>query len=221
MGTLGAILSTGKQALLAQQTALQVTGQNLANVNTPGYSREHPEFVAIPTSITTALRSGVNVDEVTRAYDRFVTTQINGASSTLQSTQTQADLLGQIESLFNDLSTPETGISGALHTLFNDFHNLAQNPQGLAERHILVQQGKTVAAAFQQLTNGLQAVRQQSNEALGDAVSSVNSLTKQIAALNGQIQQREVDPKNPANTLRDQQDVLLKQLSEKINITSF
>jgi len=221
MGTLGAILSTGKQALLAQQTALQVTGQNIANVNTPGYSREHPEFVSTPNSITTALRSGVTVDEVARAYDRFVTTQINVASSNLQSTQTQADLLGQVESLFNDLSTPEAGISGALHTLFNDFHNLAQNPQGLAERHILVQQGKTVAAAFQQLTNGLQAVRQQSNEALGDAVSSVNSLTKQIAALNGQIQQREVDPKNPANTLRDQQDMLLKQLSEKINITSF
>jgi len=221
MGTLGAILSTGKQALLAQQTALQVTGQNIANVNTPGYSREHPEFVSTPTSITTALRSGVTVDEVARAYDRFVTTQINVASSNLQSTQTQADLLGQVESLFNDLSTPEAGISGALHTLFNDFHNLAQNPQGLAERNILVQQGKTVAAAFQQLTNGLQAVRQQSNEALGDAVSSVNSLTKQIAALNGQIQQREVDPKNPANTLRDQQDVLLKQLSEKVNITSF
>jgi flagellar hook-associated protein 1 FlgK len=221
MGTLGGILSTGKQALLAQQTALQVTGQNIANVNTPGYSRERPEFVSTPTDLTTALRSGVNVDEVVRAYDRFVTTQINTASSNLQSTQTQADLLGQIESLFHDLSTPETGISGALHTLFGDFHKLAQNPQGLAERNILVQQGKTVADAFQQLTNGLQAVRQQSNGALGDAVASVNSLTKQLATLNGQIQQREVDPKNPANTLRDQQDVLLKQLSEKVNITSF
>jgi len=221
MGTLGAILSTGKQALSAQQTALQVTGQNIANVNTPGYSRERAEFVSTPTSITTALRSGVNVDEVARAYDRFVTTQINVAGSNLQSTQTQADLLGQIEALFNDLSTPEASISGALHTLFNDFHNLAQNPQGLAERNILVQQGKTVAAAFQQLTDGLQTVRQQSNGALGDAVASVNSLTKQLAALNGQIQQREVDPKNPANTLRDQQDVLLKQLSEKVNITSF
>ena len=60
-----------------------------------------------------------------------------------------------------------------------------------------------------------------SNGVLGDAVASVNSLTKQLAELNGRIQQREVDPKNPANTLRDQQDVLLKQLQEKVNITSF
>ena len=162
MGTLGAILSTGQQALLAQQTALQVTGQNIANVNTPGYSRERAEFVSAPTSLTPALRSGVHVDAVTRAYDRFVTAQINVASSNLQSTRTQADLLGQIESLFNDLSTPEPGISGALPTLFKDFHNLAQNPQGLAERHILVQQGQTVAAAFQQLTNAsARTVRQQ------------------------------------------------------------
>src|SRR5262245_66292537 len=124
----------------------------------------------------------------------IVTTQINVASSHQQSTQTQADLLGQIESLFNDLSTPATGISGALSTLFNDFNNLAQNPQGLTERNVLVQQGATVADAFHQLTDGLQDVRQQSNGALGDAVTNVNSLTTQLADLNKQIQQCEVDP---------------------------
>ena len=220
MGTFGSILFTGQQALLAHQTALQVTGQNIANANTPGYSRERAELISAPSS-PNILRSGVNVEEITRAYDRFVTTQINVASSHQQSTQTQADLLGQIESLFNDLSTPATGISGALNTLFNDFNNLAQNPQGLTERNVLVQQGATVAAAFHQLTDGLQNVRQQSNGALGDAVTSVNSLTKQLADLNKQIQQCEVDPNNHANTLHDQQDVLLKQLSEKVNITSF
>ncbi len=221
MGTFGSILFTGRQALLAHQTALQVTGQNIANANTPGYSRERAELASAPSSHTNILRSGVNVEEVTRAYDRFVTAQINVASSNQQSTQTQADLLGQVESLFNDLNTPATGISGALNTLFNDFNNLAQNPQGLTERNVLVQQGETVADAFHQLTDGLQGVRQQSNGALGDAVTSVNSLTKQLADLNAQIQQCEVDPNNHANTLHDQQDVLLKQLSEKVNITSF
>ena len=221
MGTLGGILFTGQQALLAHQTALQVTGQNIANANTPGYSRERAELVSAPSSFTNILRSGVNVEEITRAYDRFVTAQINVASSNQQSTQTQADLLGQVESLVNDLNTPATGISGALNTLFNDFNNLAQNPQGLTERNVLVQQGETVADAFHQLTDGFQGVRQQSNGALGDAVTSVNSLTKQLADLNAQIQQREVDPHNHANTLHDQQDVLLKQLSEKVNITSF
>ena len=221
MGTLSGILSTGHQALLAQQTALQVAGQNIANVNTPGYARERAALTSAPSSSTHVLRSGVSVDGITRAYDRFITAQVNVASSNHQSTQTQTDLLGQIESLFNDLNTPEAGLSGTLSKLFDDFHALAQEPQGLVGRNVLLQQGDAVTDALHQLTTGLQGVRQQSNGALGDAVADVNSLTTQLAALNVQIQQSEVDPSTNANTLRDQQDVLLKQLAENISVTSF
>jgi flagellar hook-associated protein 1 len=63
MGTFGGILFTGQQALLAHQTALQVTGQNIANANTPGYSRERAELVSAQSSFTNILRSGVNVEE--------------------------------------------------------------------------------------------------------------------------------------------------------------
>ena len=194
MGTFSGILSTGQQALLAQQTALQVAGHNIANVNTPGYSREHAVFTSAATSTSSVLRSGVNVDKVTRAYDRFLTTQVNVASSNLQSTQTQSDLLGQVEALFNDLNTPEAGLSGALNALFQDFQSLAQHPQGLAERHALLHQGEAVAGALQRLTEGLQGLRQERNVALGDELATVNSLTTQLAELNVQIQQREVDP---------------------------
>lgn len=221
MGTFSGILSTGQQALLAQQTALQVAGHNIANVNTPGYSRERAVFTSAATSTSSVLRSGVSVDEVTRAYDRFITSQVNVASSNLRSTQTQADLLGQVEALFNDLNTPEAGLSGALNALFQDFETLAQQPQGLTERNALLSQGEAVAGALQRLTEGLQGLRQERNVALGDELESVNSLTTQLAELNVQIQQREVDPNNPANTLRDQQEGLLKQLSEKIPLTSF
>ena len=221
MGTFGSILFTGRQALLAHQTALQITGQNIANANTPGYSRERAELVSEPSSLTNILRSGVNVEEVTRAYDRFITTQVTGASSNLKSTQTQSDLLGQVEALFNDLNTPEAGLSGALDALFQGLHTLAQTPQGLSERSSVLQQGEDVAEAFHQLTNGLQGLYQERNAQLGDAVTEVNHLTTQLATLNLQIQEREVDPKNHANTLRDQQDLILKQLAEKINVTSF
>lgn len=221
MGTLSGILYTGQKALQAHQTALQITGQNIANVNTPGYSRERPVLLSAPTSLSTALQTGVSVDEITRAYDRFVTTQVNVASSNLRSTQAQADLLGHIEALVNDLDTPTAGLSAALSKLFQDFHTLAQRPQGLAERQVVLQQGETVADAFQQLAQGLQTLRQERNAAFGDEVAAVNRLTTQLAELNVQIQQREVDPKNPANTLHDQQDVLLKQLAEKVSVTSF
>jgi flagellar hook-associated protein 1 len=221
MGTFGSILYTGQQALLAHQTALQVTGQNIANANTPGYSRERAELASAPSAHTNILRSGVNVEEITRAYDRFITTQVTVAGSNFKSTQTQSDLLGQVEALFNDLNTPEAGLSGALDTFFQDWHNLAQNPQGLPERSSVLQQGANVAEAFHRLADGLQGLYQARNAELGDAVGEVNQLTTQLAALNVQIREREADPKNHANTLRDQQDLLLKQLAEKINITSF
>jgi flagellar hook-associated protein 1 FlgK len=221
MSTFGGILFTGQQALQAHQTALQVTGQNIANANTPGYSRERAELVSAPSASTELLRSGVHVEEITRAYDRFITTQVTVASSNLKSTQTQSDLLGQIEALFNDLNTPEAGLSGTLDALFQDFHKLAQNPPGPSERSSVLQQGKNVAEAFHQLADGLQGLHQESNAQLGDAITDVNRLTAQVAALNLQIQEREVDPKNHANTLHDQQDLLLKQLAEKVNITSF
>jgi flagellar hook-associated protein 1 FlgK len=221
IGTFGGILFTGQQALLAHQTALQVTGQNIANANTPGYSRERAELVPVPTSGTRLLRSGVTVEEVTRAYDRFITTQVEVASSHLKSTLTQSDLLGQVEALFNDLNTPDTGLSGALDAFFQGLHDLAQHPQGLSERSSVLQQGENVADAFHLLANGVQGLYQERNAQLRDAVTAVNHLTTQLAALNVQIQEREVDPKNHANTLRDQQDLLLKQLAEKINVTSF
>jgi flagellar hook-associated protein 1 len=221
MGTFGGILSTGQQALQAHQTALQVTGQNIANANTPGYSRERAELVSAQSSFTNILRSGVNVEEITRAYDRFITTRVAVASSNLKSTQTQSDLLGQVEALFNDLNTPDTGLSGALDAFFKGLHDLAQHPQGLSERSSVLQQAENVAEAFHQLADGLQRLSQESNAQLGDAITDVNHLTTQLAALNQQIREREVDPKNHANTLRDQQDLLLKQLAEKINITSF
>src|SRR5262245_43002098 len=104
MGHFGGILSTGQQALMAHQTARQAPGQHIANANTPGCSRERAELFSAPSSLTDILRSGVNVEEITRAYDRFITTQVTAASSNLKSTQTQSDLLGQVEALFNDLT---------------------------------------------------------------------------------------------------------------------
>ena len=221
MGTFGGILSTGQQALLAHQTALQVTGQNIANANTPGYSRERAELVSVASSLTNILHSGVNAEEITRAYDRFITTQVTVASSNLKSTQTQSDLLGQVEALFNDLNTPEAGLSGTLDTFFQGWNDLSQNPQSLSERSSVLLQGENVAEAFHRLADGLQGLYQERNAQLGDAVTEVNHLTTQLATLNQQIREREVDPKNHANTLRDQQDLVLKQLAVKINITSF
>jgi flagellar hook-associated protein 1 FlgK len=222
MGSLGAILSTGEQALRAQQRAIQVVGQNIANVNTPGYSRERPTFVPAQTAFgADVMRSGVSVSEVTRAYDRFITTQVNVASANLHSSQEQSDLLGQIEAIFNDLGQGEAGLSGALDAFFLGFQELANTPQGMTERSALQQQGETVADSIRQLHHSLEELHGNLNTSLTDDVKEVNRLTSQIAALNGQIQGAEAFPQNHANTLRDERDQLVKQLSEIVGVTSF
>jgi flagellar hook-associated protein 1 FlgK len=219
---ISSILSTGQQALLAQQKALQVVGQNIANVNTPGYSRERPVLMPTPTALTgSVLRSGVAVEQVKRVFDRFVTTQMNVATTQLQSTQEQADLLKQIESLFNDLGQADTGLASVLEHFFQSFQELANNPQDLAARNALQQQGSTVANTFQQLHKGLQDLRQDLNTSLKDELEQVNRLADQIADLNNQITLVEADPHNPANTLRDERDQLVTQLAEKVGITTF
>ena len=116
----GAILDTAKQALFAQQRALQVVGQNIANVNTPGYSRENPVLLAAGPSHSDVMRSGVSVDQVTRVYDRFVTGQVNTATARFSSTQTKTDYLGQIEALFNDLNLEKGGLATNLDQVPKD-----------------------------------------------------------------------------------------------------
>ena len=183
MGTFGGILSTGQQALQAHQTALQVTGQNIANANTSGYSRERAELVSALSSHTNILRSGVNVEEITRAYDRFITTQVTVASSNLKSTQTQSDLLGQVEALFNDLEHVGGRLPGALDVL-PGFARSGPKPSGplraqqrLAARR---ERGRSVPSAGQWAPGVISRAQCK----LGDAVVDVNQLTTQLATLN-------------------------------------
>ena len=215
------ILDTAKQALFAQQRAIQVVGQNIANVNTPGYSRERPEFLPARPSQSGIMKFGVTVEQVTRAYDRFLTGQINVAANNTAGARTQADLLGQVEALFNDLSLEDAGLAGALERFFQAFQELASNPQGIPERTVVQTQGQTVADTFHILHTGLEDLRRNVNTILHDELEQTNRLVQQIAKLNGTIQQMETDPHRQANTVRDERDLLLKQLSEKVPLTSF
>jgi flagellar hook-associated protein 1 FlgK len=216
-----AILDSAKQALFAQQRALQVVGQNIANVNTPGYSRERPEFVPAGPSRSGVLHYGVSVEQVTRVYERFITSQVNTATAQFSSTQTQADLLRQVETLFNDLNQDEAGLAARLEQFFAAFDDLGNNPGGLAERTAVQAQGQAVADQLHYLYGQLEDLRRDLNTVVEDELTEVNRLTRQIAQLNLDIQQVEGNPNNNANTLRDERDLLLKELAEKVSITAF
>ena len=215
------ILDTGKQALLAQQKAIQVAGQNISNVNTPGYSRQRANFVAAETSQSGQFGFGVSVDEVSRVFNHFITNQVNVATTNFSSAQAQADHLSQVESLFNDLSLEEAGLAATLDRFFDTFQDLAANPQGSPERTLVQTQGNTLVKLFNNLASDLHTTNRNVNQLLTDDLEQINFITGQIAQLNAQIQKLEANPHNKANTLRDERDVALKQLAERVPITSF
>lgn len=216
------ILDTAKQALLAQQAALHVVGQNVANVNTPGYTRERAVMVSTePSSFVGALRGGVTVDRIERLFDQYITAQRNVATANFQSAQEQADQLGRAEILVNDLGLEDSSVSSNLERFFQAFQGLANKPQGIPERTEVQQQGNHMVAAFHDLHTGFQDLRRDLNNALKDDLSEVNRLASEIADLNVQIQGTEANPKNPAGALRDQRDEFLRQLSEKVGVTAF
>lgn len=222
MGSLDAILSTGQQALRAHQAALQTVGQNIANVNTPGYSRVRPVLVPTEFALSGAgFRSGIEVATVERAYDRFLTAQVLQSSSTYESSQTQADLLNQLEAAFNDLQAGDAGLNGALEHFFHSFEDLANTPDGVTERHAVLQNATTVSTTVQALAQSLQDFRSGLNTTLQDQVTQVNTYTSQIAELNRQIVGREAGNQTQATSLRDQRDTLVRQVADLVGATSF
>ncbi|MBI3803033.1 MAG: flagellar hook-associated protein FlgK [Nitrospirae bacterium] len=217
MSNILGIFNIGKLALFANQRALAVTSQNIANLNTPGYSRQ--EAVLQSTSpandLPGQIGTGVQVTEIRRVFDQFIQTQLTSEQSTLGRLDVEKGALAQVEAVFNDAQG--TGVSQSLSQFFSALHDLANNPQGIAERTALLEQTRSLISQFSTANNQLQQIRKDLNGEIQGVIGEVNSLATQIANLNGQIRQAEVSGQN-ANDLRDQRDGLLKDLSEKIDI---
>lgn len=220
MSGLFSIFDIGKQGLLANQQALQVVGQNLANVNTPGYSRQ--EAVLKETEPNTLgnfqIGTGVEVAEIRRVVNTFVEAQINVSQQDLGRLEAQADALNRLESVFP--SSDDRGINKALNDFFNALRDLSSNPQGRTERTVLLNKTATLASEFKQASAALTQIRTDLNTQISRTVTEVNNLASRIAILNGKIAGAEIGGQG-ANDLRDQRGQLLNDLGKRIEIHTF
>jgi len=220
MAGLTGIFDIGKLSLLANQRALQVVSQNLANANTPGYSRQ--EAVLETTSPIGAgglqVGTGVTVAHVRRLTDNFLEQQIMLSQQDLGRLQAQANSDVRLEGLFHDSN--DQGINHQLNEFFNALRGVAGNPQGQTERTLLLTQAATLAAQFNQADAGLVQLRSDLNRQVSQTITDVNRLTSQIAVLNGKIMEAET-PGQAANDLRDQRRQLLNELAQRIAIHTF
>jgi flagellar hook-associated protein 1 FlgK len=211
------VLNTAKLGLQAHQTAIEITGHNIANVQTEGFSRQEVTLeVNRPRRVGLAfLGSGVRATNVTRDFDQFLFNQILGESSTLGNFDIRNTFFQRLETIVNESSG--VSLNSAMSEFFIAFDDLASNPTNLAARSAVLSAAGALTTAFNQLGSSLLQQRINLDGAVGAEVTEINSMLNQVAELNQSIIQLE-NGNTPANDLRDQRDLLIKKLSEKIDV---
>ena len=209
------ILNIGVRSLSVQRMAIEVTGENISNVNTPGYSRQTMD---LQTALGSMLNggNGVQAAPIQRAHDADLQAQIQGETSLNGEQTVLQNALQKVEPLFND--TASTGIAASIQDFFNSWQDLATNPQGATERQAVLSKGQVLVSDFQRINSSLNEVRQNADKSLTGLTNDITRKAKQIADLNGQITQIELRGGN-ANQLRDSRDQSLKDLSQKVGVS--
>ena len=206
---------------MTQQKAIAVTGNNIANVNTPGYSRqrlnmEQNEPVRYQGGL---MGSGVKPNRtIQRIYDRFLRAQINNEEHGLGRWQAEKEALEKVELMFDEASG--YGLNNAMSKFWNSWQDLAGNPSGHVERTTLLADSQALTGTFNKLYTDVQKVQQDIDLNIKGTIDDVNRLSEQIADLNAKIARVEVNGQ-AANSYRDNRDLLLKELSAIIEVESF
>jgi flagellar hook-associated protein 1 FlgK len=222
-------LQTALSGLLAQQQAIDVTGHNIANANTEGYSREMALLVTNPpldvpaVSPTTGqgvqLGTGVGVETYLRIRNAYLDSQYRTQNSSLSAASTQSEELQQAQGAFNEPSS--AGISSQLSAFWSAWSSLANSPTSEAAKQGVVAAGKQLASTFNQLSAQLSTLSGQAGEqyaSLTGASGPVHDYANQIEQLNGQIKLAEQAGQQP-NDMLDRRDQLLDKLSSLAQVT--
>jgi flagellar hook-associated protein 1 FlgK len=217
--SLSGALNIGKSALAVQQAAIQVTGNNIANAGNADFTRQ---TAAITPSGDRKMGpgvfigTGVNLDNVRRQIDEALTSRLRGSVSDNESADVTEQWLGRVESVFNELGDDD--LSTRLSTFFASWSNLANKPQDMGMRQVVLQEGASTASWFNQLRTKFGDLQKDADARLGALVKDADGLAGQVAALNGKIVVAEGGGSGQANGLRDQRDAVLKQLSQLVDV---
>ncbi|RJX28102.1 MAG: flagellar hook-associated protein FlgK [Desulfurivibrio sp.] len=214
------ILNTAKEALLAHQQAISVAGHNIANVDTPGYTRQTLTLTpALPTPEGVGFfGNGVRGMEINRHYDQFMVQRLASQNSTLSNLEAQQQSMRLVETSFNEV--PGLAINELLSEFWASWQALASYPENQSSRDSTVQKANILIDQFRNMTTELTQTRYDIDVSLSSAVNDVNALTRQLARLNDQIASSETDL-TKQNDLRDQRDILVNDLSKYVEVNYF
>jgi flagellar hook-associated protein 1 FlgK len=212
------ILNIGTRALQANQAALQTAGNNIANVNTPGYSRQSVQMtnVAGQFSGNGYYGNGVEVITVQRSHNEFLTRQATISSSVAASDTRRLEQLKQLEDVFQGGAA---GLGASVSDMLNSFSDITSAPTDLTARTVALTRIDEMASRFRSVAGRVTELQQGVKSELTVAVAAVNSLATRIAGANEEIA-RAMGTGQAPNDLLDQRDQLVRELNQYVQTTS-
>jgi flagellar hook-associated protein 1 len=217
-------LEVAKRGMFTQQSALYVTGHNIANANTPGYSRQRVNFVETepypPASmnrpqIPGQMGTGVEAGSIERVRESFLDIQYRGENNKLGYWEARADALKKMEDIMNEPS--DSGLAKTMDQFWQALQDLSVNPENEGARSVVRQRGLAVVETFHYLYDSLSQIKKDLGHEIGVTITEINSLAKQISQINQQISEVEPHGYLP-NDLYDERDRLIDELSKLVNV---
>lgn len=211
------LISIGVTGLIAHQSAINTTGNNITNANIPGYSRQRVEFGTLPEQLMGPgyLGAGVQVQGIERVVEQFLINQLRLDTANFNSVDTKAALYKELDSLLADTST---GVAPAVQQLFATLQQAAQDPTSLAVRQVVLNDAGILSQRFNSLYSMLQNQQQVANQQLDALVGQVNSLAGGIAQMNQSIAEATNANGAEPNALLDKRDEMVRQLAELVGV---
>ena len=218
MPGINSILNIGQGALFAEQAAIHETGNNIANVNTAGYSRQAVRFEdrGYIDYVPGQIGLGTRAAEVIRYFDEFIEKAYVGKNGSASRWETQYDMLLHVDGLFNESNS--TGLSQLFSSFLNEWSDLSARPEDIPSREALLASAQSVANIIRQEQQYMRNLETSTDELIRQDVDKVNLLLEKIADLNKQIKQHDDPGQNNANTLLDERDILIRELSNHIDV---
>lgn len=215
--SLSGLLNVSRSALTSYQMAIDVTGGNITNVSTPGYSRQRPVIKATGDvqSGATGSQMGVEITKVERFFDSYLEVQIVDQEQKAGYSETESNMLGRIELIFNEAKG--AGLNDVMGRFWGAWDDLAINPGGQVERDALVAVSEELANRFNTIANDMTDIKQDANLSIKDTVSQINKLASDIADLNKTISERG-NVSGESNRLLDERSETLKSLGKLIDL---
>ena len=211
------LLNVGARALLANQVALQTAGHNIANVNTPGYSRQTVVLQTVQGQFTGGgyIGQGVDVQTILRNQSELLTRQSAAAGSTQAADIVRSERLRQLQEVF---SGGTAGLGAAINDMMNAFSDVVTSPTDITARTVVLTRLDETAARMRTAGERLNELQYTVTEQLESSVTAINSLAKQMASINEQIARANGNGQSP-NDLLDQRDQIIRDINQYVQTT--